>query len=192
MLVSERLEGPYGAVPELEAFYSARKARRYTITLRQSAADALVKIGAPAVDTLIAALGSRGAGVRYFAIESLAEIGDKRAVPALTERLSDPEWDVKLVSVFALLKLGDAQRLDLLVAGLDDANKEPHSVAAELLGKTGDSRAIGPLIASLQKTRTRKGYDEDLDVTNALVTLAHQRLGVKPKKWIDWWRRQGH
>src|SRR3972149_1872046 len=55
----------------------------------QAAKEALVEIGAPAVDPLIDALQDKDDGVCMAAIEALASIGDARAIPAIIDVMHD-------------------------------------------------------------------------------------------------------
>jgi hypothetical protein len=57
--------------------------------VRRAAAEALVKIGTPAVPALIQALGDSDWDVRRAAAEALGAIGDPQAVPALIQTLRD-------------------------------------------------------------------------------------------------------
>jgi HEAT repeat protein len=56
---------------------------------RQKAAEAIVKIGPPAVQALIDALKNESRAVRWRAAEALGKIGDASAVPALIEVIKD-------------------------------------------------------------------------------------------------------
>jgi HEAT repeat protein len=50
-------------------------------------ANSLIRIGEPAVEPLIGALGAQAAWARYQAARALGEIGDARAIDALTQVL---------------------------------------------------------------------------------------------------------
>ena len=68
----------------------------------EKAAEALGKIGEPAVDSLIRALQHEKAFVRMQAAEALGKIGDVRAVEPLTQALEDEYWGVKNAAEQAL------------------------------------------------------------------------------------------
>ena len=55
------------------------------------AADALVRIGPPAVPALIEVLKDKNRDIRLSVAETLGKIGDKEAVPALIEALKDKD-----------------------------------------------------------------------------------------------------
>jgi HEAT repeat protein len=57
--------------------------------VRQAAAEALGKIGSPAIPALLEALKDGMALVRQAAAEALGKIGDPQALPALLEALKD-------------------------------------------------------------------------------------------------------
>lgn len=76
---------------------------------------ALVKIGKPAVDLLIKALKelhwSNATRVVYYA---LAEIGDRRAVPAmLAELKNETDWDTRNIGIRNLVRLDAGRRKDI-------------------------------------------------------------------------------
>ena len=66
----------------------------------------MVRIGQPAVPSLIEALGDEDWDVRREAAWALGEIGDARAVPSLIEALRDEDWRVREAAVEALEGIG--------------------------------------------------------------------------------------
>jgi len=93
--------------------------------VRKCAADALVKIGALAIDPLIAALRDPKAAVRWRAVYVLGEIGDARAIEPLIAALRDRDAGVRERAAYTLGKIGDARALP-----------ELERVAREDTGKT--------------------------------------------------------
>jgi len=91
--------------------------------IRDAAEQALIRIGAPAVEPIIAALPDEDIRSRTFNI--LGEIGDRRATEALLVYLNKKSTHEDNVSYFF--------RMD----------------AARALGKIGDPRAAGPLARAL-------------------------------------------
>ena len=129
--------------------------------VRQAAAEALVKIGAPAVEPLIAALKDKDSDVRYAAAKALGEIKDPRAVEPLIAVPKDYYSGVRYAVTEALVKIG-APAMEPLIAALKDKDSKDSDVrqaAAEALGEIKDPRAVEPLIAALK--------DEDSDVRAA-------------------------
>ena len=98
------------------------------------AAEALGKIGAPAVDVLADALHHAEAGVREHAILGLGMIQDPRVAPLLIDMLQDPE---RFVQKQAILALGGLRDLRALAALKEIANhrsdREFSALARELL-----------------------------------------------------------
>jgi HEAT repeat protein len=132
-------------------------------TVRTAAADALVKIGAPAVEQLIKALNvaepeMTELGVfdpdyilRATAARTLGRIGDKRAVEPLVARLTEPRVGVRIAAINALAKLGDARAVEPLCSVLFCGDSNVNVAAAKALGLIGDARAVEPLKRLLPK-----------------------------------------
>jgi HEAT repeat protein len=107
------------------------------------AKDALVQIGAPAVGSLIAALGHDNPDIRFIVVRTLGELCDPGAVEPLetmieTEKdatirrlarttlkslllnsLANPAADVRLRAVYGLDQLGDARAIEALQVAAD-------------------------------------------------------------------------
>ena len=71
---------------------------------RTEAADALVKIGRPSVELLIAALDNENFNIQFWAAWSLATLGDMHGVPILLRAMEtnhpDADWAVRAISTF--------------------------------------------------------------------------------------------
>jgi len=78
--------------------------------VRETAVDAIARIGEPAVPVLIQSLSDPDPGVRTQAARALARMTDKAkpALPALTAALNDPDEDVRIAATRALGQLGPA------------------------------------------------------------------------------------
>jgi HEAT repeat protein len=72
--------------------------------------DALVGLGPPAVEPLVALLKDDYAAARTLAAAGLAELGDQRAVGPLNAALDDEEQVVRTAAKAALGKLGHGPR----------------------------------------------------------------------------------
>jgi HEAT repeat protein len=123
------------------------KALRMNWELGREPQNALVQIGLPAVQPLIAALKDNHKGVGMTAALILGEIGDARAVESLITALKDKNNNVGPNAAEALGKIGDKRAVEPLIAALKDENVRP--AAAKALGRIGDVRSVEPLIASL-------------------------------------------
>jgi len=131
----------------------------------ESVKRALVKIGAPAVEPLIAAASSDPWWpVRRCAVEILGSIGDQRAIEALLERLrADKYHYVRRAAARALARLGPEEAIAPLVEALKDFWVRKAVVQAlHRLVKKG-SPSVGLLIALLK--------DNDPDVRHAAVKV---------------------
>ena len=146
--------------------------------VRHDAADAVVKIGSPAVPFLIEALKAESRQVRWRAASALGEIGAEAssAVPSLMVTLHDQDEYIRRIAAFALGKIGPQASSaipDLMVA-LQDSDRNLRTIAAEALGKIGSeaSVAVPPLIAML--------HDANADVRLSAAT-ALGRIGAEEK-----------
>jgi HEAT repeat protein len=142
--------------------------------VRKSACEALVAIGLPAVEPLLARLGDEKWLVRRAACETLGKLGDARAVEPLIARLGEKHWDVLQAACEALGRLADPRAVEPLMARLDDKDSAVRRFACAALGRVADARAVEPLIARLT--------DDDSDVRRmvceALTHLGEERLAT--------------
>jgi HEAT repeat protein len=116
--------------------------------VRWKAAEALSKIGVPAVDALIGVLSHEDDDVRWKAAIALGEIGDLKAVEPLIALLCDDDRFVKSRAAHALGMIGEAA-VDPLIRALREGNGNLRWGAAIALGKIRDARAVKPLIRAL-------------------------------------------
>jgi HEAT repeat protein len=131
---------------------------------RNSAIEALVQIGGPALEDLLTVLTTPDPDVRKFVIDTLGDIKDSRAVPAMITRLvDDDDENIRVAAAEALGKIRDPRAVDALMACL---NRHQHGwldyAAAEALGEIGDQRALGPLLAALDRSSLREPVLESL------------------------------
>ncbi len=119
--------------------------------VRQSAAEALGKIGDPAsIPALTTALSDEHSDVRLYAAEALWKIGDPAAVPALITALSDQDRSVRFRAAEALEQIADPGAVPALTAALSDEYPNVRWRAASALGAIGDPATVPALlIASL-------------------------------------------
>jgi len=74
---------------------------------KDDATEALVDLGAPAVERLVNALKDKNEVVRKQAIIALGRIKDPAAIDPLIEMLKDPDWFSRLTAAASLEKIGD-------------------------------------------------------------------------------------
>jgi HEAT repeat protein len=137
--------------------------------------DECVKIGAPAVEPLIAALKDGDSDVREAAAGALGKIGwkpEKGEAEALY-LIAQGKWD-------ECVKIG-APAVEPLIAALKDGDSGVREAVAKALGAIGDARAVEPLIAALKdgEPGVRKAAAE------ALVKIYREgRLGAAQRQLI--------
>jgi HEAT repeat protein len=107
--------------------------------LRQKAARALAKIGAPAVEPLGRMLEHDDAYVRGWAAWALGKIGDTTTVEPLCRRLKDDDADVRKEAAEALGRISRREALPALKARL-----------RPLVGES-DSNALAAIHAAIEK-----------------------------------------
>jgi HEAT repeat protein len=146
---------------------------------RNSSIEALIHIGAEAVDALLAVLDTPDADVRKFIVDTLGDIRDPRAVPALINRLEDHDENIRVAVAEALGKIKDPRAVDALLNCLmrNDQGWLDYA-AAEALGEIGDQRALGPLLAALGRSNLREPVLESLGKIGSGNTLAPLIAGL--------------
>jgi len=112
---------------------------------------ALIKVGIPAVESLIKLLEDKNRAVRQRASYALGEIMDKRAVEPLIHSLIDDDDKVRGSVAFALGEFGDSRAVEPLTQALKDTNVDVRMNAADALGVIGDSKAVKQLILILKR-----------------------------------------
>lgn len=112
-------------------------------------AEALGKLGKPAVGPLIACLRDQDQNVRLGAKKALGKLG-KPAVEPMIACLKDQDQNVRSAAIAVLGKLEDVRAVDQLITCLKDEDKNTRRLAALALGKPGNTRAFEPLIACLK------------------------------------------
>jgi HEAT repeat protein len=122
--------------------------------VRKAAIEALVNIGAPAVEPLITALESKDFHVWADAAKALGKIGDLRAIPSLINVLNTAKKFhikgniIREPAEDALVKMGSSA-VEPLISALSHEDKNVCIMAVSVLGKIGDRRALAPLMDSL-------------------------------------------
>ena len=108
---------------------------------------ALGRMGTPAVEPLVAALGDGETYVRDCAARALGWIGDDQALEPLIALLGDAE--AGSAAAGAAARIG-GRAFDLLVEALEDDDARVRKAAAWGLECIGDASAIRPLVSLLQ------------------------------------------
>jgi hypothetical protein len=148
---------------------------------RQKGADDLMRIGARAVEAVMARLRDQDPLVRRRAVAILRRIGDARAIGPLVETLHDSDAHVQQVAALALGKLGDSRAVEPLGALLLDMRCSGHTrdgmymAVTTALSELG-APAVKPLLAALTQCPRQQGREE---IIRALGQLGDARA-VEP------------
>jgi HEAT repeat protein len=86
----------------------------------EDATDALVELGSPAVEKLVAALSDKDDNTRKQAVIALGRIQDPTALDPLIEKLKDKDWYTRLTAAAALEKIGDDRGREAIKVLLKD------------------------------------------------------------------------
>lgn len=111
----------------------------------KSIAEALARIGSPALSPLTSLLNSEERDTRRWASYALGLIKDARALSPLAERLQDARSEVRQAAARALGDLGDPRAAQPLIKILAGRDPETRRAAAEALGALGAQEAVEPL-----------------------------------------------
>ncbi|MFA7562444.1 MAG: HEAT repeat domain-containing protein [Methanoculleus sp.] len=118
------------------------------VGVRWKAAEALGKLGAPAVEPLTVSLRSGSVDVRWMAAVTLGDIGEPTAIPALMGALDDEDTYVRSRAALALGAIGEPAREEVVTA-LSSGSERIRLGAAMALGGLGGESSIPPLIEAL-------------------------------------------
>lgn len=90
-------------------------------------------------------LGNPDIAVRQQAVIKLGKLKDKRAVPALIERLKDEDDNVRALAVRSLGKIKSSKATVPLMGLLNNKRRIIKIEAIKALGEIGDKKAVRPL-----------------------------------------------
>jgi HEAT repeat protein len=126
----------------------------------QAAAEALVRFGPKAVDTLIAALKHSDPRARRLAAAALGEIGDKRATEPLALVVqADEDYGVRTAAVTSLGQLKDARAIWAIVGVLklrDETTPEQQSALNQLRDAANSTmRKLGDPLKAQEQSAAR-------------------------------------
>ena len=138
-----RLRDPRAIEPLIESLRSDAYSG-----LRWKAAEALARIGSPAVGPLISLLSDPDDDVRWKVAIALGEIRDPQAIDPLLSLLSDSDSYVRSRAALALATIGEPAISDLIVS-LGSEDPVVRASVASALGTVGGDTAVSPLITAL-------------------------------------------
>jgi len=138
-----------GGIGDSRAVVPLVAALKNADSLSGEVAGALVKIGAPAVEPLIAVLEDPDARVRDLAAGTLKVIGAPRAVQPLIVGLGAADAGRRKAVAEALVKIG-APAVEPLIAAMRDPDTGVRELAANTLAEIRDPGSVELLIATLR------------------------------------------
>jgi HEAT repeat protein len=119
-------------------------------TIRNSAFEALWRIGAPSIPVLLTMLNTMPTNGRCSIISLLGMLQAHQAVPQLITALSDPLEAIRRQAAMALGNIGDPAAFEPLLNALHSADIRLAAVAATALGQLDDRRVLSPLSVALR------------------------------------------
>jgi len=120
---------------------------------RNVALSTLIEISHAAPEVPLQALRHPLPEVRQWAAETLGDLGNPNALPALMERLEDPAEfpNVRRAAAQALGRLGNPAATPALLAAAAHGDFWMRHAAIEALSQLADERAVEPLIALMRQ-----------------------------------------
>lgn len=135
----------------------ARLLRTRRIGATAEIADALAKIGQPAIEPLRPALEHPEMEVRLVATQTIAAIGTSEAVVPLGKALQDAQVKVRRAAADALRNLADTRVLTQLGEALSDEESAVYYAARDALTRLGKP-AVPVLLQALGNANPRVAY----------------------------------
>lgn len=111
---------------------------------KDDAINALVELGRPAVEKLIAALRDKDENVRKSAVLALGRIKNGEAIDPLIEMLGDQDWFTRLTAAAALESIGDDRGREAIKPLLKDPDMVVKMRVERILAKWKKSSATQP------------------------------------------------
>ncbi len=123
---------------------------------RNSAIEALIRLGRKATPYLIEAFRTPNKDVRKFIIDVLGEQMDSRCLPLMLEAIRDEDENVRATAVEHLGKAGEVSVVDALIEILNSGDLWTAYPAADALGRIGNRKAVPHLLAALDRKPLRE------------------------------------
>lgn len=123
---------------------------------RNSAIEALIKLGKKATLFLNEAFKTPNKDVRKFIIDVLGEMMDPRSLPLMLEAIKDEDDNVRATAVEHLGKVGEVSVVDALIDILNSGDLWTAFPAADALGRIGNRKAVPHLLEALKRKPLRE------------------------------------
>jgi HEAT repeat protein len=140
---------------------------------RNSAIEALIRLGGNATAYLIEAFGTPNRDVRKFIIDVLGEQNDDRSLPLMLSAIKDEDENVRAAAVEHLGKKGELSVVDALIEILDGGDLWTAYPAADALGRIGHVKAVPHLVKALKVKPLREPVLKSLGRLAVPSTLGH-------------------
>ena len=133
--------------------------------LRIYALNTLIKLGKPAIGSLIQTLDDPDQYSRSRAVEALSAIGDKSAIKPLEAKLNDPSGLVRVQVAAALYGMGQTNATrKIILDALEDEDVHTRRVAARTVAEIVDDPPLKSAMKALN--------DTDADMRNYAAQIA--------------------
>lgn len=123
---------------------------------RNSAIEALIRLGKKATVYLIEAFKTPNKDVRKFVIDVLGEMMDYRSLDLMLEAIKDEDENVSATAVEHLGKVGEPSVVDALIDILENGDLWTAYPAADALGRIGNKKAVPHLLQALRRKPLRE------------------------------------
>lgn len=140
---------------------------------RNSAIEALIRLGRKATLFLIEAFKTPNKDVRKFIIDVLGEQRDSRSLPLMLGAIRDEDENVSATAVEHLGKVGEISVVDALIEILDGGDLWVAYPAADALGRIGNKKALPHLLSALSRKPLREPVLKALGRLSDPSTLGH-------------------
>ncbi len=122
---------------------------------RNSAIEALVRLGKKVTPYLLEAFNTPNKDVRKFIIDVLGEFKDERSLPLMLNALKDDDENVRVTAIEHIGKAGESSVVDALIDIIEGDDLWTAYPAVDALGRIGDRRAIPALKKAMKKKPLR-------------------------------------
>jgi HEAT repeat protein len=146
--------------------------------IKDQITTALISIGKPAVEPLIALLQKEDPLIREIACDILGKIGDVSAVEPLLEALNDKDFNVRFSAGEALNKLETTPEIESLIEAIQEKNLKIVAKYYVFYILRGESGTEPILISALDK------YG-DVTMAEDFLNCGNNQLETGAEKWAE-------
>ncbi|MBN2054469.1 HEAT repeat domain-containing protein [bacterium] len=125
------------------------------------------------IKPLIKSLSNPDMNIKTIAVQSLGEIGDQEALPAMVILLKDPDPDVRYIASEAIAPMANDSILADLIKGLYDDSWLVRFSILRALSKIGSVRAVNAIIGQLKNEHAPEQLQLILELLKGRVGVGH-------------------